>query len=105
MRLWDAATGQEALTLKGHTAGVKCLAFSPNGNRLASAGQDTTVKVWDTTTGLETLTLKGHADVVRWVAFSPDGGQIASMDSGGTVKVWDGRPMDAALAKLGVGPR
>ena len=36
MKVWDAATGQETLTLKGHTGWVMSVAFSPDGKRLAS---------------------------------------------------------------------
>ena len=62
MKVWDAATGQEILTLKGHTDAVTSVAFSPDGKRLASASSDQTVKVWDAATGQETLTLKGHTE-------------------------------------------
>ena len=54
------------------------MAFSPDGQRLASASHDGTVKVWDAATGQETLTLKGHTGVVSSVAFSPDGKRLAS---------------------------
>jgi WD40 repeat protein len=64
------------------------VAFSPDGQRLASASVDKTVKVWDAATGQEVLTLKGHTGAVSSVAFSPDGTRLASAGAGG-VKVWD----------------
>ena len=88
-KVWDLATGQETLTLKGHTAKVWSVAFSPDGSRLASASLDNTVKVWDAATGQERLTLKGHTSWVLGVAFSPDGKRLASGGWDQTVKLWD----------------
>ena len=82
MKVWDATSGQETLTLKGHTGRVTSVAFSPDGKRLASASLDQTVKVWDATSGQETLTLKGHTGWVWSVAFSPDGKRLASASCG-----------------------
>jgi WD40 repeat protein/tRNA A-37 threonylcarbamoyl transferase component Bud32 len=76
-------------TLRGHTSRVTSVAFSPDGNRLASGSADNTVKVWDARTGLETLTLKGHSGQVNCVAFSPDGKRLVSSSDDDTIKVWD----------------
>jgi len=66
-----------------------CIAFSPNGTRLASASYDHTAKVWDAASGREVLTLDGHSKVVYDVAFSPDGKRLATASGDKTVKVWD----------------
>ena len=97
MKVWDATSGAESLTLKGHTDPVRSVAFSPDGKRLASASWDGTVKVWDATSGAELLTLKGHSGSVSCVAFSPDGKRLASASYDETVKVWDATPWTPAL--------
>jgi WD40 repeat protein len=90
VKLWDAQTGQELLTLKGHTGVVYSVAFSPDGKRLASASDDHTVKVWDVQTSQVLLNLKlGRA---YSLAFSPDGHSLART-SNGTVKIWDATPL------------
>jgi len=79
---------------------VLSVAFSPDGQRLASASGDQTVKVWDSMTGQETLTLKGHTSAVLSVTFSVDGKWLAS---GGdqTVRVWDARTGQETLTLKG----
>ena len=77
------------LTMEGHDEPVKCVVFSPDGTRLASASCDGTVKIRDATTGKETFAFKGHAEQVWSVAFGPGGKWIASAGWDRTVKLWD----------------
>ncbi|MEM7456097.1 MAG: protein kinase [Planctomycetota bacterium] len=91
IRLWDAITGTEIMSLTGHDGIVGDVVFSPDGQRLASASGDDTIKLWDVETGEVAATLTGHNDLVASVAFSPDGESIASASDDGTIKLWDSR--------------
>ena len=79
----------EPVVLRDKTE-VNSLAFSPDGEFLASAGGDGAVKVWNSRTGKVIRTLeRAHADSVFSVAFHPDGKHLASVGADRQVKVWD----------------
>jgi WD40 repeat protein/serine/threonine protein kinase len=72
-----------------HESEVLAVAFSPDGQTVATGSHDHTVKLWQSSTGNVKTTLKGHLGSVRSVAFSPDGALLASGSDDHSVKVWD----------------
>ena len=58
-KVWDAASGQGMLTLRGHSGLCCSVAWSPDGKRLATASEDETAKVWDAATGKEVADPEG----------------------------------------------
>jgi WD40 repeat protein len=88
VKVWDAETGRELLTLQGHTNTVTTVAVTPDGKRVVSASDDRTVRLWDSTTGYETMALKMTKEGVRAMSVSPDGKRIFAVGTN-SVKVWD----------------
>ncbi len=79
-----------ARTLTGHTGSVNGVAFSPDGNLLATTSSDSTAQLWDTATGALLLhILTGHTNNVLGVAFSPDGNMLATGSDDRTARFWD----------------
>jgi WD40 repeat protein len=75
--------------LQGHTDLVRCVAFHPDGTRLASCSNDGTIKIWDIATARELLTFTGHVSWVSAVVFHADGRRLVSAGENGNVRVWD----------------
>jgi WD40 repeat protein len=87
---WDVRTRRKIGVLIGHKGYVNGLAFSPDGQYLASGSWDNTVRLWNMTTPKPNCvhTFIGHANKVTCVAFSPDGNWLAS-GAGQEIKLWN----------------
>jgi len=100
VKVWDAATGAEVMTLRGHKGQVVTAAFSPDGHRIVSGSRDQTLKIWDTKSQKELFTLAGH-DGTAGALFSPDGKWIISGSFDKTIRVWDAHTGAAMMTLRG----
>ena len=76
--LWSILTSECLKILQGHIAIITSVAFSPNGEYLASGCGDTTIGMWRVSTGLPIKILRGHIGAVYSVVFSPNEEYLAS---------------------------
>jgi len=111
----DSASYQASVLTR--QSAVRSLTFSPDGQQLASCGDDDIIRLWSlesvpksTTTSASSsqdsvslvAELKGHTDWVRTVKFSADGAQLLSSSDDGTVRIWPvGK--DASGREFGLG--
>jgi WD40 repeat protein len=82
-------SAEQPRTLRGHASDVNSVAFSPNGQILASGSDDKAIKLWDVATGKETYTFKGHFGWIWAIAFNPDDKTLASGSADKTIKLWN----------------
>src|SRR6516225_6734368 len=79
----------EVRLLQGHTDRVLSVAFSADGQKAVSCGQDKTIRLWSVASGKELCRLEGHTALVRSVVMSADGSRVLSGSYDGTLKLWD----------------
>lgn len=91
VKIWDVAAKQELFELAGHDNNqVNDIDFSPDGNWIATAGDDYLVKIWNAGTGdLREPSLSGHTDRVLSVEFNRDSTQLVSGSWDDTAIIWD----------------
>jgi WD40 repeat protein len=77
-------------TLRGHQGRIMALAYRPDGQRLATAGQDRCIRIWDTANGRVQLTIKeAHGKPITSLDYSPSNHLLASGSDDGTIKIWN----------------
>jgi WD40 repeat protein len=97
LRLWNiqdvgvaSPSGNRATSLSGHNSSIRTVAFSPDGQLLASGGNSDNpiIKLWRVRDGQCYHILTGHTDGLWSVAFSPDGRILASSSPDHTIRLW-----------------
>ena len=89
VKLRDAATGVEALTIFAHDGFVLSLAFSPDSRSLVTSSEDRSTRLWEVPSGRRLATFHGHTDFVQAVAFRPDGREVGTGSADGSIRFWD----------------
>jgi WD40 repeat protein len=108
VRTWFLAGRGEKLNLPGPATDILGIAWSPDGNLLASPGENNTVRICNAITGQlwKVLTNVGDGGL-HPPAFSPDGRMLATVDRAGTIRVWDiesgAKVIEPADSRLGRG--
>ena len=89
MRLWDVGVSAGASVLRGHTNDIYPVAFSPDGQWIASGSWDKTVRLWDAATGECCAELR-HPGTVRVLEFSPDSSWLVTgCDPDESLRIWN----------------
>jgi WD40 repeat protein len=86
--IWDSVSGQKLLSLNGHSGTVVAGAFTTDGKRIATAGQDGTIRLWDYDSGQELFSIS-TATPQQFLLFCDQGRKLISADAHGVITIWD----------------
>jgi len=89
IKIWHLPTGELIRTLSGHSRRVNSLAFSSDGQLLASGSSDRTIRIWNLHTGKLLRTIRGHSGAVIDVIISSDEKTLASVSYDSSIKIWN----------------
>ena len=89
MMIWDANDGSLIQSVRGQNGPLTSVAYSPDGETLATSSWDRTAVLWDANTGTRRSTLAAHQDWVCHVTFDNSGQRLATAGADGAVRLWD----------------
>jgi len=89
LKIWDAETGAERLTLSGNLVTGNSCAISDDGSVVASATWDSILRIWDARTGMERLSIKADGSPLYRCALNGDGSLMVAASKDRFLKVWD----------------
>jgi WD40 repeat protein len=87
--LHEWASGQQTWLCLGHKKRIYAVTFSPDGTKIASAGEEGIACVWNVATGARLAECRGHTSKIRSLAFCADGSRLVTTSADGTVRQWN----------------